>query len=207
MDAIPLIETAAESQFNIEGEFAQVIPDPNTLNNSKTGDDNGVAYIDDFESSKRTTTLGIGYRGWTTASAPARLPGIDSNLDPLELDKTRAKMVWFNPYNQTFIQDVWPDRDVNNQTGRTMDVLALEFYREEGSDPDSSWAGIMKSTASFSDQQRTKYIELWVNGDIGTFHVDIGEISEDWWVKGQTHDFKSSYRNLNREDKDELGVL
>jgi len=208
MDALPFIETSDESQFNIEGEFAQVIPDPNTLNSSSTGDNNGVAYIDDFEASKRTTTLGIRYRTWTTASAPVRLPGLDEFKDyQIAFDKTRANLTWFNPYNQFLIKSIWPNRDVNSQTGQTTDVLALEYYVDEGASEDSTWVGIMRSTASFADQQRTKYIELWVNGTEGVFHVDIGTISEDWWVRGKNLKQEPSLGGLNTEDKDGLGFL
>jgi cell surface protein SprA len=208
IDALPFIETSDESQFDIEGEFAQVLPDPNTLNSSRTGDDNGVAYIDDFEASKRTTTLGIRYRTWTAASAPARLPALGDVFNYQEsLDKTRAHLTWFNPYNQLEIQDIWPERDVNAQTGRRTDALGLEFYRDAKTSVDSAWAGIMRSTASFADQQRTKYIELWVKGETGVLNIDIGTISEDWVVTGQTLKGKPSLSNLNTEDRDGLQVL
>ena len=208
MDALPFVETSDESHFNIEGEFAQVIPEPNTLNNPSTGDNNGVAYIDDFEASKRTTTLGIRYRGWTMASAPVRLPALGEVEDyAINLDKTRANLTWFNPYNQVAIRSIWPNRDVNSQTGQTTDVLGLEYYVDEGAPEDSTWVGIMRSTASFADQQRTKYIELWLKGTEGVFHVDIGTISEDWWVRGTNLDSLPSLRNLNTEDIDGFGFL
>jgi Motility related/secretion protein len=204
VDALPFIETSDESIFNIEGEFAQVIPDPNTLNNASTGDNNGVAYVDDFEGSKRTTTLGIRYRTWTMASAPVKMPHFGELTNyAVELDKTRANLTWFNPYNQVAIQNIWPERDVNSQTGQNTDVLGLEYYLDEGADKDSAWVGIMRSTISFADQQNTKYIEMWVNGTVGTMHVDIGTISEDWFLG----DNLQGYLKLNTEDKDGLGYL
>lgn len=208
IDALPLIETSDESEFDVEGEFAQVLPDPNTLNSSGTGDNNGVAYIDDFEASKRTTTLGIRYRTWTAASAPKKLPDLGA-IDnfAIKLDKTRAHLTWFNPYHQVNIKDIWPNRDVNAQTGRTTDVLGLEFYRDKNVPADSSWAGIMRSTSSFADQQKTKYIEMWIKGTKGTISIDIGNISEDWVVKGKTLKGTPSLGNLNTEDRDGLGIL
>ncbi|KAA3608815.1 MAG: cell surface protein SprA [Calditrichaeota bacterium] len=208
MDALPFIETSAESQFNIEGEFAQVIPEPNTLNNASTGDNNGVAYIDDFEASKRSTTLGIRYRTWTMASAPERI----QNFDPgdnfaIAFDSTRANLTWFNPYNQVAIKSIWPKRDVNSQTGQTTDVLGLEYYLDQNAKQDSAWVGIMRSTASFANQQKTKYIELWVNGTEGTVHVDIGKISEDWWVRGTNKEGVPNLNFLNTEDKNINGFL
>ena len=209
MNALPFLETNAESHINIEGEFAQVLPNPNSLNNSKTGDNDGVAYVDDFESSKRTTTLGIRYRTWSMASAPKYMESIGENddLDPVEVDEKRGKIVWFNPYNQTLIKDIWPNRDVNAQTGQTTDVLGIDIMRPEGSSPDSAWAGIMRSTINFSDQQKTKYIEMWIQGYDGTVNIDIGRISEDWYIKGKNLSLEDSRGNLNTEDKNSNGLL
>ncbi len=218
VDALPLVETSDESRFSIEGEFAQVLPNPNTLSNESTGDDDGVAYIDDFESSKRTTTLGIRYKTWTKSSAPTVLPNLlpfhDQNDDlsaykiaDTEASKSRANLVWFNPYKQVWINDIWPNRDVNAQTGQTTDVLGLEYWRDEGTDPDSAWAGMMRSTTSFADQQKTKYIELWIQGWKGTINIDIGRISEDWHLDGQNYLGEDSRRGLNTEDINENGLL
>ncbi len=206
IDALPLIETSDESEFDIEGEFAQVFPNPNTLNNSSTGDNNGVAYIDDFEASKRTTTLGIRYRTWTLASAPRQLPG-SGTTNPTQAEESRAHLNWFNPFNQVPIKNIWPNRDVNSQTGQTTDVLGLEFWRDPGSDSLDSWAGIMRSTASFADQQKTKYVELWVKGNKGTINIDVGRISEDYYVTGTNFRGEPSLGNLNTEDRNSNGLL
>ena len=70
MDKLPLIEAEKLSSFSVEGEIAQVLPNPNSINNSATGDPNGVAFIDDFEGSKRTTSPSIQRRFWKASSAP-----------------------------------------------------------------------------------------------------------------------------------------
>ncbi|WP_456408992.1 T9SS outer membrane translocon Sov/SprA [Caldithrix abyssi] len=218
LDKLPIVETNAESRIKVEGEFAQVLPNPNTLNNKGTGDDNGVAYIDDFEASKRTTTLGIRYRTWTMASVPSVIPTLNETpieaLGPQERrseifarDRARAHIVWFNPYRQVPIKDIWPNRDVNAQTGQTTNVLGIDIWRDKGSDPDSAWAGIMRSTASFANQEKTKYIELWILGNQGTVHIDIGQISEDWYIRGKNWRGEDSYGNLNTEDKNTNGLL
>ncbi len=213
LDKLPIVETNADSRIEIEGEFAQVLPNPNTLNNNSTGDKDGVAYIDDFEASKRTTTLGIRYRTWSMASVPSVIPklsevpieALSSSARRAEIfarDAARAHIVWFNPYRQVPIKDIWPNRDVNAQTGQTTDVLGIDIWRDEGSDPDSAWAGIMRSTASFANQEKTKYIEMWILGNQGTVHIDIGQISEDWYIRGE-----KSYGTLNTEDKNNNGLL
>ena len=59
LDRLPVIETDKMTNLSIEGEIAQVLPNPNSINNAATGDPNGVAFIDDFEGSKRTTSPSI----------------------------------------------------------------------------------------------------------------------------------------------------
>ena len=61
------------SRFTLEGEIAQVLPNPNSISNSATGDSDGVAYIDDFEGSKRVTNPSILRRFWNISSAPLNL--------------------------------------------------------------------------------------------------------------------------------------
>jgi hypothetical protein len=220
VDALPFYETNVESAINVEGEFAQVLPNPNTLNNKETDDKNGVAYIDDFESSRRTTTLGIQYRTWTMASPPAVLPSLipgDAKGDmsgyvplvsDLDINKARTQHVsWFNPFHQVLIKDIWPNRDVNSQTGQTTPVLGVELFRGEDEPADSTWGGFMRSTINFSNQQKTKYIELWINGYSGTVNIDIGNISEDWYMEGRNHAGRPSHGGLNYEDKNKNGVL
>ena len=46
------------------------LPNPNSINNAATGDPNGVAFIDDFEGSKRTTSPSIQRRFWKESSVP-----------------------------------------------------------------------------------------------------------------------------------------
>jgi len=214
VDALPLIETNEQSSLEIEAEFAQVLPNPNTLDSPETKDYNGVAYVDDFEGSKRSTPLGIRYQTWTPSSPPAMLPtGPFGELEAI-IDSSafnaKGHINWYNPYNQVRIKDIWPNRDVNSQTGQTTDVLAVKVWRDEDQDSSSAWAGVMRSTYSFADQQKTKFIEFWVLPDQnfkGKMHIDVGTISEDWWLLGENFQGQSSRRNLNTEDKNANGIL
>lgn len=231
-DLLPIVETSAESNLKVEAEYAQVNPNPNTFNEEKIGDNDGVAYLDDFEGSKRFTSLGIQYRTWTPASAPMRFrrlpregdPGIDYEVGVgaaavknyiLTMDKYRIPLNnpagtlsfnWYNPFEQIATQSIWPDRDVTAQSGNTTTVLNLR-WRNDSLPADSAWAGIMRSTISFADQKKTKFIELWVRGNTGQINIDIGRISEDWYVKRKfpnpnvPGDSLESYANLNTEDK------
>ncbi len=216
VDALPMIETTDPSTLDLEAEFAQILPDPNTLNNPSTGDENGVAYLDDFEGTKRSTTLGIRFMNWTQASPPKVIN--QAEVQDTIADQQRGRLVWYNPFSQVKITDIWPNRDVNAETGQYTDVLGLEVWRNAEQDPYSSWAGIMRSTASFANQQRTKFIEMWIKEDTTAtnpeyvrINIDIGQISEDWWMK-TVRDGKAVYgspgwRWLNTEDVNTNGVL
>ena len=218
LDYLPILETSAESKLKIEAEYAQVKPNPNTFNEDKLKEKSGVAYIDDFEGSERSTPLGITYRTWAPASIPAhfRIPerGVDYDVpltdDALNyrMDANRVRMFWYNPFNQVPIKDIWPNKDVNAQTGTTTNVLVLQWKNEDIS-PDSAWGGIMRSTVSFPDQNKTKFIEMWVKGNVGRINVDLGRISEDFYIKDSTFTFdgKRSLRNLNTEDFNLNGLL
>jgi len=165
VDALPLIETDAISKIEISGEVAQSFPNPNLRNR---------AYIDDFEGTREYTDL-VTRRGvWTEASTPVGW----------ELDDKR-KLLWYNPYDISTIEDIWPEKDVQQHENR-QDVLVLEW-------PDSSsgevnfpgWVGIMRSMYSgLSDQSRTKFIEIWYKPDNFAdeqpiLYIDAGKLSED----------------------------
>ncbi|MFQ5584412.1 MAG: cell surface protein SprA, partial [Calditrichia bacterium] len=223
-DALPIVETSADSKLKIEAEYAQVNPDPNTFKEDGLGE-KGVAYIDDFEGSKRTTSLGVQYRIWNYASIPQRFrilerDTVDYTILPtdedlmLKMDKNRVKMNWFNPFNQVPIKEIWPNRDVNAQTGTTTNVLNMR-WKNDSIPPDSAWAGVMRSTISFPDQKKTKFIEIWLKprleGELknskAQINIDIGRISEDWWVRGTNADGIKSLGNLNTEDINNNGLL
>jgi len=126
-------------------------------------------------------------------------------------------VVWYNPYDQEIIKNIWPNRDTNAETGQTTDVLELEVWRDPESDPDAAWAGMMRSTSSFPNQQKTKYIEMWVkedtlnNPNYVRINVDVGQISEDWYmhseVDGERVYSSPDWRGLNTEDKNRNGIL
>lgn len=186
VDRLPLIETEAPSRFTVEVEYAQVHPNPNSLDNKATGDPDGVAYVDDFESIKKTTPLGIMRRQWTQASYPA---GVIAG-------KRRGRFAWFNPFDQVAIEDIWPNRPTNANVAQRTHVLSFYFIPTS---PDSnyfynkqpvyaqSWNGVMKAlSAGYADQQRAKYIEVMLKVNQGNkydvkgkLHIDLGKISED----------------------------
>ncbi len=198
---LPLISTDAASELSVSGEIAQVIPDPNSLNSPSTGDRNGVAYIDDFESVKRSTPLGLTRRQWGMASFPV----YDARGAGRWL-KQRGRVIWYEP-DPIKVTDIWPERETQAQNS-TISVLKIDYQpwwtewgadNPDGIDPKKSWGGIMRYLgAGYADQSQAKYIEIWLNqGTInqGILYIDLGRISEDAIPNG----------NLNTEDKPKPG--
>ena len=163
----------------VEGEFAQILPNPNPINNRATGDPNGVAFIDDFEGSKRTTSIPIMRRFWRESSAPS-----DYKTGKSFTQRNRGKLNWFNPFVQVRTKDIWPNLSTSIQAqNETTDIMLLQFdHREHQSDvlQDSIWGGIITPFYSGDyDQTETKFFEMWVKGDGGKLTIDLGQISED----------------------------
>lgn len=185
-DWLPLIETDKESTFSLSGEIAQVFPNPNSLNSPSTGDNNGVAYLDDFESIRRSTPLGVSQKQWT----PASFPEYD-RYGPLQWNKQRGRLIWYNPVDQVLIKDIFPERETQ-ATNATIPVLTLEYQpwwtawkgnKPEGTNARKSWAGVMRYLGSgYADQSKSKYLEIWLERpptSSGVMYVDLGKLSED----------------------------
>ncbi len=196
VDAAPMIKTESPSDLQIEGEVAKVFPNPNSLENGRTGDYNGLAYLDDFEGSRRSSPIGLQRRQWTNSSIP-----VDARLLP-----RRGRMVWYNPNTdrQVPVKDVFPERETNSQVANTLQSLVLE-YTPPVMDADSmrrSWGGIMRFLGDgYADQSRAQFLEFWIQvpasaeGDNPTLVVDLGEISEDAIPNGK----------MDSEDRPEAG--
>ncbi len=201
----------AESSFSIEAELAQSVPNPNIL---------GDGFIDDFEGSKEETDLGVRRSGWRPASPP----------DQLTHDQ-RGRMTWYNPLEQVDVRQIFPTREV---TGRDQlqHVLIMEFDPTEpdlrwgGIPTDSTfnapwrqydqddvlnrWAGLMHPLVGDNvDQTRSRFIEIWVNGNRGELHIDLGVISEDVNDDGRldTEDDRSDrFGNNLLEPEEDIGM-
>ncbi|MFH1853256.1 MAG: cell surface protein SprA, partial [Candidatus Neomarinimicrobiota bacterium] len=195
LDRLPFLETEKMTSVAIEGEFAQVLPNPNPINNPATGDDNGVAYIDDFEGAKRTTTPQVQQRYWRSSSAP-----LDPESGEQLPQSNRAQLYWYNPYYPVATTDIWPNQSVSRQAqNETTHILALNMshQKHQSQVPDDSiWAGIVSPFFSGDyDQTRSKFFEIWLRGTEGRLTVDLGRISEDW----------NGNNKLDTEDRPEAG--
>ncbi len=135
LDFLPLIHTAAPSKLNLHAEAAYMLPNPNT-ETSVIPDDNGksIAYIDDFEGSKRTIPLPMTYSNWTLASVPDST-ALDS-VYPGIADSTKTDWkgwtYWFNNVPaQTNVKNIWPGKDVpaDQQTQTDMHIAFIDTVR------------------------------------------------------------------------------
>ena len=216
IDRLPLIQAEKISSFSVEGEIAQVLPNPNSISNSATGDPNGVAFIDDFEGSKRTTSPSIQRRFWKASSAPLKFDQQDSLFTDPFSQRNRGKLFWYNPYVPVRTKDIWPNQSTSLRAGNeTTDVLVMKYKAREHQrnlDPDSLWVGITTSLYSGDyDQIQSKFFEIWVKGNSGRLHVDLGKISEDTDGNGQlnTEDIPAAGLTLGNgflEDIEDTGL-
>ena len=171
-------------------EFAQIHPNPNPL---------GIAYLDDFESSKRYTTIPVVSSAWKMSSPP-----LNSDNHYFDVDVSiynRQKINWFNPWQDIYVDYIWPDKIVED--GATHTTLWMEIPYLENQESDW-WSGITTPlfTSDFN-QTNNKYLDVWLNVkgipglenyDEGVFstgmtefnlggklflNIDIGDISED----------------------------
>ncbi|MFI3296823.1 MAG: cell surface protein SprA [bacterium] len=160
LNAIPGLNATAPSSIVVNGEFAQLIPGTNQIDNNP-----GYAYLDDFESSETTIDLLYTYY-WYLASTPYDSDG--SALFPegaysnnTEYGKNRALFNWYSVDNTVFNpssssssstpnhikadldmqsnhltrsvkeQELFPNRDAVLGTSSYLSVLNLSFYPQE----------------------------------------------------------------------------
>ncbi len=181
LDKLPGITAVSPSAFQLDGEIARSMPNPNTL---------GKAYIDDFEGSRDFTGLGIRRTTWTKSSAPES-EGKDQD--------NRGRLAWYVPdghikdprnnnraVGRFGVLEIFPDRSVPSRTEKT-DVLELRYFPKVdtlGALDTASWAGIMRwlSTGT-QNHQETQLLEFWVGLEESTtaprLHFDLGQITED----------------------------
>jgi len=215
LDWLPVVKTDAVSRINFQGEIAQVIPNPNTSDNEELGD-KGVAYLDDFEGSRREAKINILRGGWRPSSVPvSRLSSLE--LDPNGLgNRARGYTYWFNPYNRVLTTQIWPNKEVSAQARNDVtDILILNVIpdssyavRDHGDPTELAWGGIMRALSSgYYDQTEAKFLEMWVRGETGTLHIDLGAISEDTQEPGETwsvwvdgNEIQKGYQTLDTED-------
>jgi hypothetical protein len=177
-NAFPFVTATAKSNVQLSAEVAQSYPNPNV---------DGQVFIDDFEGSKNSYSLGVLRPNWRHASQPEV---IDTAVSE------RALVSWSNPIEQVPIREIW-NRNVAAGEGNSTNVLDVWFKpvdhkyipNPDGNVIDSvpldsmekTWAGFMRniSTGVTSQLEEVQQLELRIKGEVGIMHIDMGRITED----------------------------
>ena len=152
IDKVPWIDATAPSSFQINAEFAHLIP-----GHTKEVGQVGTAYIDDFEATK--TNIDIHYPSyWKLASTPRAdmFPEYSLSND-VEYNKNRALLSWYavdpifgKPTSQTpkhikdnpdmmsdhrtrivYEQEIYPNKEMLPNSDPILTVMNLSYYPEE----------------------------------------------------------------------------
>ena len=208
VNSIPLVNTQAPSTIDLDVEVAQSLPNPNTKN---------VAYIDDFEGAENSQSFQIGKIIWSRSSTPTTRGSITSLPE--------GRLTWYNPIerDRASLTQIQPNRDDITIDQNVVDILTMRFDPARGilppfhltydtnRPPQQSWAGLMRYLNGL-DLSRAKFLELWIRGDNGRLHIDLGEVSErvrlplDHSVHNDPND-RELYPNGFRTEDDPLGNL
>lgn len=199
-----VISTREMSSMSFRGDFAYINPDPNTKKSTIASDKGkSIAYIDDFEGTKRIIPIGISYTGWKDASIPSKLDslnGMPSVPDSLKMNY-KGKSFWFNVLpSDVYVNDIWQDKKVarGDEQVTVLDYVFMPsragaFNRNlQKLNLSHNWGGIMKtlsSTASNLVDENIEFIEFWINRDTlvanssvydnAKIFIDLGKVSED----------------------------
>ncbi|MCB0725433.1 MAG: cell surface protein SprA [Ignavibacteriae bacterium] len=224
VNMLPGFNTKDESSFTLKGEFAYLLPDPNTKRSKIPSDNNEpIAYVDDMEGAKKIITLGTNYSAWTLASLPLdsaiKLPN-DSNQVG---QSKRGFFRWYNVPNSVSIKDVYPLKDVQpgQETITPLDVTfdptsrgqynyyANKFDSIKNTTPTQIWGGMMRylnTTSTDLISENINFIEFNMQIDDSLFYnqirpgklvIELGTISEDAIPNGI----------FDTEDQNQNGVL
>lgn len=201
LDALPLLQTKEMSSLTLKGEAAYMIPDANT-SKSPIPNDKGesVAYLDDFEGSRRTIPVGISYSSWSAAGPFAGNYWFPNTADTVKM-YSKGKMIWFNRLpTDVKLTDIYPQKMVgSNPANNLATVLDFRYFPttrgmynystdiENTLTSTKNWSGAMKTLSAAAVnllKENVGFIELWMRVDkcpadkSGKLIIDLGAISE-----------------------------
>lgn len=211
-----IFNTTEKSSLRINGEFAYMDPDPNTKKSKIAGDaGKNIAYIDDFEGSKKLVPLTIAGGGWKDISVPFEGFSIAEQKSVL---KYKSKGFWFTRPDVS-IKEIWGNRKQVSSKDQQLSVLNfVNFSKERGQfNPDSvltpgqNWAGMMTRLSAASNnlaEENIEFVEFWINvlrGDKNDkLIIDLGQISEDILPNGSL-DTEDKNGNLLLDNGEDTG--
>jgi len=225
-----IFSTRDMSSISLSGEFAYMNPDPNTKKSTISSDEGkSIAYIDDFEGSKRIIPVGVSYTSWKDLSIPNELKsltGLSTGSDSLTMTY-KGKSFWYNilPSN-VLVRDIWPEKKVARGDEQVTVLDYVYIPKTPGTfnySPDIAsvnqsltWGGMMKqlsSTANNLVDENIEFLEFWLQADSAKtnakIYIDLGKISEDVIPNGErdTEDKNTNDLIDNGEDNGLDGIL
>ena len=183
-------------RFSLTGEYAYINPDPNTKKSTILSDGGkSIAYIDDFEGTKKTIPIGVSYTAWKDLSVPDSLT-LNPGLTKLERMNHKGKTFWFTETPaQVTVEDIYYDRKQVARADQQVTVMDYVFlpdtpgtYNTEPQlqEKNRSWGGIQKilsSTANDLIEENIEFVEFWAQilnaPPDAKVYIDLGRVSED----------------------------
>jgi len=225
-----IFPTREMSSISLSGEFAYMNPDPNTKKSTISSDaGKSIAYIDDFEGSKRIIPVGVSYTSWKDLSIPNELKaltGLVTSNDSVTMSY-KGKSFWYNvlPSN-VLVKQIWPEKKVarGDEQVTVLDYVFIPNvpgtynYTKTMADVNKqqTWGGMMKplsSTANNLVDENIEFLEFWLQVDAASentkIYIDLGKISEDV-IPNQVLDTEDANKNDlidNGEDNGLDGIL
>jgi cell surface protein SprA len=236
INKIPGYKTKEESLLSLKSEVAFMIPDPNTKK-SLIPSDNGeaVAYIDDFEGTKKLISLGLNPLSWIVSSIPK-----DSLIYPWQradsdsmMSIRRCRLQWFNLINNVDVKEVYPNRELGNSQNRSLTPLVFQvipdqtgmfgyiksqdFRSLDGGDRRKKWTGVFKylntSQTNLLDENMG-FIQIWMQinnnkplNDSAKMIIDLGIITEKVISSKRVPTQTEKGVNYHTEDLNNNGTL
>ena len=188
LNRISFINNPSQSQLQLASNFAFSDPKLNVF---------GQAYIDDMEGiNLETSLMGGSYIYWHNSGVPV-------GQDTMSFCD---KLYWFNPHDGIKVKDLYPNYPLE-QLENTISVLKIIMKPHDNSA--LSWGGITNVTyPGGEDYSKKDYIELWVKGDAGELHIDIGtNMSEDAPRRNRNGEIVGYNDSLDTEDRNHDGLF
>ncbi|MDI6765722.1 MAG: cell surface protein SprA [Bacteroidota bacterium] len=231
IDALPIFRTKEMSTLQFSGEAAYMLPDANTKKSSVSGDRGAsIAYLDDFEGTRRSIPFPIMYTAWSLSSPPSytRL-----GLGIREMEKTYAKgrLIWYNRLPTDVVtEDIWPNRRTragqNQVTVLNLDYdpnhrglynfspnLDSSLHRQNigpntgkfdnAEERRKNWNGLTRyigSTAGSILEQNISYLEIWMQATSNENNLEDLRRGRIYINLGRVSEDVVSNRELNSED-------
>lgn len=178
-NALPLVSTEAKSSLRLSGEVAVSMPNPNTQ---------GEVFVDDMEGTRTSYSLGVTRPSWLFGSVP---DGRDTT--------NFGSPYWYNPRDgipASYLDPNLPENRKNDQ------VTVLIFGNKLSSVEESTWVSLNRSLSIQGlDFSRSRALEVWVKGDTGRIHIDVGSsIPEDAARRDKYGTVKGINGELDTED-------